>query len=209
MERIPVTSSNIDEIGFTSFADGTGTLEVRFVASGDVYQYFEVPGAHYHELMRRQHTQENPVLTRESVGSYFAREIRGGGYSYEKIRHPTCRHGIDGDCGICAGRDPEPIADPEVSLAYLPTGGPVLGGRAVTPAPPAPEEGRSGVVSPPARPSITAAAAAAVLQASVGAAESTNALDALDGAIAACEAQLTLLRRAHHLMGGSPVERRS
>jgi len=62
MERLPVTSSSIAEIGYDP---STATLEIMFV-DGRVYQYFDVPVAVYEALM-----------TASSVGQYFHREIRG------------------------------------------------------------------------------------------------------------------------------------
>ncbi len=48
MKRIPVHSSSISELGYDP---DTMTLEVSF-HKGDVYQYFDVPQALYHELIQ-------------------------------------------------------------------------------------------------------------------------------------------------------------
>lgn len=62
MERQPVDSSNLAEVGFDS---ESGILEIAF-RSGAVWQYERVPAQVYEELMRAA-----------SVGGYFARNIRG------------------------------------------------------------------------------------------------------------------------------------
>lgn len=59
MERSPVTSSNISEIGFQD-----GTLEVLFM-NGSVYQYDDVPFEAYSAL-----------IDADSVGSHFFKNIR-------------------------------------------------------------------------------------------------------------------------------------
>lgn len=62
MERKPVVSSNIVEVGYDqSFC----TLELMF-RDGKIYQYFDVPNSVYEEL-----------LNAASVGKYFHSEIRG------------------------------------------------------------------------------------------------------------------------------------
>lgn len=62
MERVPVSSSSIAEIGYDS---NTATLEIMF-SDGRVYQYFEVPQAIYEDLMNAP-----------SIGRYFHVHIRG------------------------------------------------------------------------------------------------------------------------------------
>lgn len=62
MDRLPVVSSNIAEIGYD---DASATLEVMF-SDGRVYQYFDVPQATYEQLMHAS-----------SVGQFFNKEIRG------------------------------------------------------------------------------------------------------------------------------------
>jgi len=48
MDRVPVTSSSIAEVGYDLT---TMTLEVAF-CDGTVYQYFDVPEALYQELLQ-------------------------------------------------------------------------------------------------------------------------------------------------------------
>lgn len=62
MERVPVASSNLISVGYDP---GSQTLEVEF-SSGMIYQYFDVPEAHYHEL-----------LGAPSPGNYLAQNIKG------------------------------------------------------------------------------------------------------------------------------------
>lgn len=61
MNRIPVTSTNIAEVGYE---EETATLEVVF-HHGGAYQYFDVPEIVYRELM-----------SAESKGSYLNHFIR-------------------------------------------------------------------------------------------------------------------------------------
>ena len=60
MERVPVESSTIENVGYTD-----GVLEIEF-KSGSVYQYFDVPERIHDELMRAA-----------SKGSFFNEIIRG------------------------------------------------------------------------------------------------------------------------------------
>jgi hypothetical protein len=60
MERQPVSSETIAEIGYQD-----ATLEILFT-SGAVYQYFDVPGVVYDELMRA-----------DSHGRFFNEHVRG------------------------------------------------------------------------------------------------------------------------------------
>ena len=62
MDRVPVVSSNIREVGFDP---GSNTLEVLF-ADGRVYQYFDVSLSVYEGLLHAA-----------SVGRYFHDNIRG------------------------------------------------------------------------------------------------------------------------------------
>lgn len=62
MHREPVSSSNIESVGYDS---DTGTLEIEF-KNGSVYQYFDVPQALYDGL-----------VSAESVGGYLAAQIKG------------------------------------------------------------------------------------------------------------------------------------
>ncbi len=69
MDRIPVNSSNVAEIGYDST---TMTLEVAF-RNGTVYQYFDVPETVYQELMRAG-----------SVGQFLNQNIKNN-YRYAKV----------------------------------------------------------------------------------------------------------------------------
>ncbi len=69
MNRIPVESTNILEIGFD---EESSTLEIEF-KEGSVYQYFDVPKAIYDQMMNA-----------ESKGKYLAAHIKGF-YRYVKV----------------------------------------------------------------------------------------------------------------------------
>lgn len=69
MDRISVSSSNIDSIGYD---EDSCTLEVAF-HNGSVYQYFDVP-----------HPEYIGLLNAASVGGYLAQNIKGK-YRYSKI----------------------------------------------------------------------------------------------------------------------------
>lgn len=69
MERIPVQSSNVAEVGYEAYSM---LLEVAFV-SGSVYQYFDVPEAVYQELLRAS-----------SVGKFLNEHIKGS-YRYARL----------------------------------------------------------------------------------------------------------------------------
>lgn len=69
MERMPVQSSNIAEVGYEP---ATMTLEVAF-HNGTIYQYFDVPEALYQELIRA-----------ESVGTFLNAQIKNN-YRYVKL----------------------------------------------------------------------------------------------------------------------------
>lgn len=62
MERQPVTSSNLAEVGYDPELE---TLEVQFRLGG-VYQYFNVPAFMYERLM-----------SADSLGRFFNAEIKG------------------------------------------------------------------------------------------------------------------------------------
>jgi hypothetical protein len=62
MERQPVTSSNLAEVGYDPELE---TLEVLF-KHGGVYQYFNVPAFMHERLM-----------TADSLGRFFNTEIKG------------------------------------------------------------------------------------------------------------------------------------
>jgi DNA helicase HerA-like ATPase len=69
MERNPVTSSNVESVGYDA---ETMTLEVEF-QDGAVYQYFDVP-----------ENVHNEFVGADSIGSYLAREIKGK-YRYVRL----------------------------------------------------------------------------------------------------------------------------
>jgi hypothetical protein len=69
MNRIPVESSNIADVGYD---ETTMTLEVGF-HSGAVYQYFDVPEAVHQEFM-----------SAASKGTYFNANIKSN-YRYVKL----------------------------------------------------------------------------------------------------------------------------
>ena len=62
MDRTPVSSSSMAEVGYDS---STETLEVLF-HGGNVYQYFNVPAIVHERLMEAS-----------SVGKFFNSEIKG------------------------------------------------------------------------------------------------------------------------------------
>ncbi len=69
MDRQPVTSSNVAEVGYDA---DTMTLEVAF-RNGTVYQYFDVPDAIYQELM-----------SSSSLGKFLNEQIKNS-YRYTKL----------------------------------------------------------------------------------------------------------------------------
>jgi len=66
MEKISVTSSNVESIGYDI---GSETLEIEF-KNGATYQYFDVP--------------ENELEHADSVGGYLASRIKGT-YRYSRV----------------------------------------------------------------------------------------------------------------------------
>lgn len=70
MNRVPVVSSNVAEIGYDVV---TNSLEVLF-RNGAVYQYFNVPYAVYEGL-----------LSASSVGRYFDVNVKKAGYAVRKV----------------------------------------------------------------------------------------------------------------------------
>lgn len=68
MERVPVSSSNIESVGYDK---DTKTLEVAF-HSGSVYQYLNVEPEIYSNM-----------LTASSVGKYFNESVKDS-YSFIK-----------------------------------------------------------------------------------------------------------------------------
>jgi hypothetical protein len=70
MDRQPVESSLIRSVGYDL---DNSILEVEFVESGRVYEYFDIPLSVYTELMEA-----------ESKGTYFNESIRDL-YSYQEV----------------------------------------------------------------------------------------------------------------------------
>jgi hypothetical protein len=62
MERQPVSSSSLASVGYDPASE---TLQVEFVATGKVYEYYNVPQFMYDRL-----------LEASSVGQFFNAEIR-------------------------------------------------------------------------------------------------------------------------------------
>ncbi|WP_105372135.1 KTSC domain-containing protein [Neorhizobium huautlense] len=62
MERQPVSSSSLASVGYDP---GSETLEVEFVATGKVYEYYNVPQFIYERLVEAS-----------SIGQFFNAEIR-------------------------------------------------------------------------------------------------------------------------------------
>ena len=69
MEKIPVTSSNVESIGYD---EDSSTLQVEF-KNGSTYQYFDVPVNIFTGLRDA-----------DSVGGYLAANIKGT-YRYSKV----------------------------------------------------------------------------------------------------------------------------
>ena len=69
MDRMPVHSSNIAEVGYDP---NTMTLEVAF-HNGTIYQYFDVPASVYDELLHA-----------ESIGKFLNAQIKNS-YRYTKV----------------------------------------------------------------------------------------------------------------------------
>jgi hypothetical protein len=69
MERTPVSSSNIQSIGYDSDSQ---TLEIEFIKSG-IYQYHGVPSEEHQAMMNS-----------DSMGKYFNAHIKGR-YSESKL----------------------------------------------------------------------------------------------------------------------------
>ncbi len=69
MRRVPVTSSNITEIGYD---EASSTLEILF-RNGRLYQYFDVPPQAHRELMAAS-----------SHGQYLNTHIKGQ-YRYARV----------------------------------------------------------------------------------------------------------------------------
>ena len=69
MTRIPVTSPNVDSVGYDA---GTQTLEVEF-KNGYVYQYFDVPETIYQGM-----------ISADSAGKFLIDNIKGV-YRYARV----------------------------------------------------------------------------------------------------------------------------
>lgn len=69
MERIAVSSSNVESIGYDP---DSSTLEVEF-KNGSVYQYFDVPEQIFNDL-----------INAGSIGSYLASVVKGT-YRYSRV----------------------------------------------------------------------------------------------------------------------------
>lgn len=69
MERIPVSSSSIESVGYDS---NSATLEVEF-KNGGVYQYYEVPDHTYDEF-----------VSSDSLGKYLHYSIKNA-YAFSKM----------------------------------------------------------------------------------------------------------------------------
>lgn len=69
MNRVPVNSSNILEIGYDP---STQTLEILF-KNGNIYQYFDVP----------QNVHDS-LISASSMGQFLSKEIKGN-YRYARI----------------------------------------------------------------------------------------------------------------------------
>lgn len=70
MNRVPVASSNLSEVGYDPAAN---VLEIAFKQSG-VYQYFAVPRSIYEGL-----------LAAPSAGRYFDLNVKKAGYAMRKV----------------------------------------------------------------------------------------------------------------------------
>jgi len=69
MTRIPVTSSNVESVGYDQ---NTQTLEVEF-KNGYIYQYFDVPKTIY-----------NSMVNANSAGKYLISNVKGV-YRYARL----------------------------------------------------------------------------------------------------------------------------
>jgi hypothetical protein len=71
MQRVPVDSSSIASIGY---APERQVLELEFRASGEIYQYFDVPA--------EEHTA---FLAADSKGTYLNVDFKPRQYRYQRI----------------------------------------------------------------------------------------------------------------------------
>ncbi|MDE1168501.1 MAG: KTSC domain-containing protein [Pseudomonas sp.] len=69
MERSPVSSSNVESVGYEEDSE---TLEIEF-KNGTLYQYFDVPQSVFDGLR-----------SADSVGGYLAQNIKGV-YRYSRV----------------------------------------------------------------------------------------------------------------------------
>jgi KTSC domain-containing protein len=67
MNRIPVSSQGITEVGYHEEADSRGTLELKF-SNGGVYEFFNVPIKMYDEFM---HAPSREDYYRANIGKRF------------------------------------------------------------------------------------------------------------------------------------------
>ena len=67
MNRIPVSSQGILEVGYHEDADSRGTLELKF-SNGGVYEFFNVPTKMYDEFM---HAPSRDDYYRTNIGKRF------------------------------------------------------------------------------------------------------------------------------------------
>jgi len=67
MNRIPVSSQGITEVGYHEDADSCGTLELKF-SSGSVYDFFNVPSKTYDEFM---HAPSREDYYQANIGRRF------------------------------------------------------------------------------------------------------------------------------------------
>ena len=67
MNRIPVSSQGITEVGYHEDADSRGTLELKF-SNGGVYEFFNVPMKLYDEFM---HAPSREDYYRANIGKRF------------------------------------------------------------------------------------------------------------------------------------------
>lgn len=72
MNRVPVESSTIASMGYTSQEQ---VLELEFRETGEVYQYFEVPAEEY-----------TAFLAADSKGAYLNLHFKPRGYRYRRIK---------------------------------------------------------------------------------------------------------------------------
>lgn len=72
MNRVPVESSNLSEVGYDP---ATKILEIAFTRGG-VYQYFAVPDSVHQDLMAAT-----------SIGRYFDLNIKKAGYAAHRVSH--------------------------------------------------------------------------------------------------------------------------